>query len=110
MKIIATLSSMLVLGLLLAGLAAAAERATDSSSSTPTTTPTMDKMMKGTTGAAMGGGGGLPSGPSGSYAAKGCCQPPSPDPSRLCCDSRDCGWFDCSVMGNMVPKTYKPNR
>lgn len=33
-----------------------------------------------------------------------CCKPPGPD-GLHCCDTRDCGWFDCDAMRGAT-KTY----
>ena len=27
-----------------------------------------------------------------------CCESPSPFPGLYCCDTRDCGWFDCDAL------------
>jgi len=106
MKMLTTVLSLFVMGFFLVGLASAAEGSTERSSSAPTD-PTMQKATMGSSGSAMGSDGGLPGSSAGSYASKGCCQPPSPNPERLCCGSRDCGWFACPGMGTTMPKTYK---
>ena len=36
----------------------------------------------------------------------GCCQKPGPD-GLHCCDTRDCGWFDCHAMLSKEQKTYR---
>ncbi len=51
---------------------------------------------------AAGKPGGVPgSGPT--NIAGGCCQKPAPQ-GLDCCDTRDCGWFDCSVLDAKPPK------
>ncbi len=45
-----------------------------------------------------------PIGTKGSMA--GCCTPPGPD-GLECCDTRDCGWFDCDDGTSLTGKKYK---
>jgi hypothetical protein len=37
----------------------------------------------------------------------GCCQKPTPFPGLHCCDTQDCGWFDCSSVISSDQKVYK---
>ncbi len=43
----------------------------------------------------------------GSYSGS-CCEKPAPFPGLHCCDTRDCGWFDCDSAMRMQRK--KPGR
>ncbi len=33
-----------------------------------------------------------------------CCEKPAPFPGLYCCDTRDCGWFDCDAEVSGEPK------
>jgi hypothetical protein len=37
----------------------------------------------------------------------GCCQKPTPFPGLHCCDTQDCGWFDCGSAISLDQKVYK---
>jgi hypothetical protein len=50
--------------------------------------------------------GGTPGGSSPGSFTGGCCQKPGPA-GLHCCDTRDCGWFDCGDMVSMPKKTYR---
>ncbi len=39
-------------------------------------------------------------------APAGCCNPPGPD-GLHCCDTRDCGWFDCGDSLKRSDKKYR---
>ena len=68
------------------------------------TTPTQQQPLSTPAAPAAGG---IPGGSfgQGSYTS-GCCQKPGPS-GLHCCDTRDCGWFDCGDEINMPQKTYR---
>ena len=44
---------------------------------------------------------------SSSYSGGSCCSPPSPFPGLYCCDTQDCGWFDCDATISSRQKNFK---
>ena len=46
-----------------------------------------------------------PRGP-GSFTG-GCCSSPTPFPGLDCCDTTDCGWFDCNESATRSIKRYR---
>ena len=51
------------------------------------------------------GGAPLPGG-GGNYAS-GCCESPPPFPGLACCDTRDCGWFNCDSEMKQSGKKFR---